>query len=289
MNQVPHEAKVVIIGAGIVGNSIAYHLSLKGWKNIVLLDKGKLPKPGGSTGHASNFLYPVDHSKEMTQMTLDSIRQYRELGIYQQSGGFEVARTEERLEELKRRMMSAKSFGIESYLLSPSEIKEMVPYINEKILVGGFYVPMIGIAHSPTASTIMRDRAVEMGALSVHDETEVVGLTVEQGQIKGVTTDKGYIEAEYVVISCGIWAPRIAQMAGAFIPNYPAVHQMISVGPIPFFKGAQKHIEYPIVRDMDSLMYNHQTGEHLHIGSYAHRAIVLSPDEIQVVSWMSFW
>jgi glycine/D-amino acid oxidase-like deaminating enzyme len=143
-------------------------------------------------------------------------------------------------------MMSAKSFGVESYLLSPAEIKEMVPYINEKILVGGFYVPMIGIAHSPTASTIMRDRAVEMGALSVHDETEVLGLTVEQGQIKGVTTDKGYIEAEYVVISCGIWAPRIARMAGAFIPNYPAVHQMISVGPIPFFKGAQKHIEYPM-------------------------------------------
>lgn len=280
MSPLPHEAKVVIIGAGIVGNSIAYHLSLKGWKNLVLLDKGKLPKPGGSTGHASNFLYPVDHSKEMTQMTLDSIRQYRELGIYQQSGGFEVARSEERLEELKRRMMSAKSFGVESYLLSPAEIKEMVPYINEKILVGGFYVPMIGIAHSPTASTIMRDRAVEMGALSVHDETEVLGLTVEQGQIKGVTTDKGYIEAEYVVISCGIWAPRIARMAGAFIPNYPAVHQMISVGPIPFFKGAQKHIEYPIVRDMDSLMYNHQTGEHLHVGSYAHRAIVLSPDEI---------
>jgi glycine/D-amino acid oxidase-like deaminating enzyme len=63
MSPLPHEAKVVIIGAGIVGNSIAYHLSLKGWKNIVLLDKGKLPKPGGSTGHASNFLYPVDHSQ----------------------------------------------------------------------------------------------------------------------------------------------------------------------------------------------------------------------------------
>src|SRR5690554_8104668 len=99
----PERAGVVIIGAGIVGNSIAYHLAEQGWREIVLLDKGPLPDPGGSTGHASNFIFPVDHSKELTALTLDSMRQYEKLGVLTTCGGVEVARTEERAEELRRR------------------------------------------------------------------------------------------------------------------------------------------------------------------------------------------
>src|SRR5881392_726123 len=108
----PASARAVVIGAGIVGNSLAYHLSEQGWRDLVLLDKGPLPNPGGSTGHASNFIFPVDHSKEMTQLTLDSVRQYREKGTLIESGGIEVARTEERMQELQRRMSSAKAWGI---------------------------------------------------------------------------------------------------------------------------------------------------------------------------------
>src|SRR6266571_2272274 len=98
MSTFPSEANVVVIGAGIVGNSMAYQLALHGWKDIVLIDKGTLPNPGGSTGHASNFIYLVDHSKEMTAFTLDSVRQYRELDVFTRSGGIEVARLPERLE-----------------------------------------------------------------------------------------------------------------------------------------------------------------------------------------------
>ena len=101
------------IGAGIVGNSLAFHLAELGWTDLVLLDKGPLPNPGGSTGHASNFIFPVDHSKEMTQLTLESVRQYREAGVFTESGGIEVARTEERMQELRRRVASAKAWGIE--------------------------------------------------------------------------------------------------------------------------------------------------------------------------------
>jgi len=97
MNGFPQHANVVIIGAGIVGNSMAYHLARLGWKDIVLLDKGPLPNPGGSTGHASNSIFLVDHSKEMTKFTLDSVRQYKELGVFTPSGAIEVARTPERL------------------------------------------------------------------------------------------------------------------------------------------------------------------------------------------------
>src|SRR3990170_2182353 len=104
MSRLPRRARVVVIGAGIVGNSLACHLARLGWDDIVQLDKGPLPNPGGSTGHASNFIYPVDHSREMTALTLDSVRQYRELGVLTEPGGIEVARTEERMQELTRRI-----------------------------------------------------------------------------------------------------------------------------------------------------------------------------------------
>jgi glycine/D-amino acid oxidase-like deaminating enzyme len=97
MTALPSSAKAVVIGAGIVGSSVAHHLARLGWGDLVLLEKGPLPNPGGSTGHASNFIFPVDHSKEMTALTLESVRQYKELGVFTESGGIEVARTEERM------------------------------------------------------------------------------------------------------------------------------------------------------------------------------------------------
>ena len=120
----PASQSIVIIGAGIVGNSLAYHLTRLGERDITLIDKGPLPNPGGSTGHASNFIFPVDHSKEMTQLTLESMRQYKELGVFIESGGIEVARGEPRMQELHRRMSSACSWGIEPVsMLSPEEVK----------------------------------------------------------------------------------------------------------------------------------------------------------------------
>src|SRR2546425_12601998 len=113
MSDIPARASAVIIGAGIVGNSLAHHLARLGWRDLVLIDKGPLPNPGGSTGHASNFIFPVDHSKEMTALTTDSAKQYEELGVSVTSGGVEVARTETRVEGLRGRMASAAAWGAE--------------------------------------------------------------------------------------------------------------------------------------------------------------------------------
>src|SRR4030081_953429 len=136
--QLPSSQRIVIIGAGIVGNSLAYHLTQLGLTDITLLDKGPLPNPGGSTGHASNFIFPVDHSKEMTALTLESVRQYAELDVLTRSGGIEIARTEERMQELTRRVVSARSWGVEpSELLTPAQVKELVPFINEELILGG--------------------------------------------------------------------------------------------------------------------------------------------------------
>ena len=119
MSTQPGAARVVVIGAGIVGNSLVYHLARLGWTDIVQIEKGPLPNPGGSTGHASNFIFLTDHSREMTALTADSVEQYKEMGVFTQSGGIEVARTPERMEELKRRMASSRSWGIESELVTP--------------------------------------------------------------------------------------------------------------------------------------------------------------------------
>ena len=207
MSPLPDKARVVIIGAGIVGNSMAYHLAKLGWRDIVLLEKGMLPNPGGSTGHASNFIFLTDHSREMTNLTLDSVNQYKELGVFTQSGGIEVARTPERMEELKRRMASSTSWGVEgSRLLTPAEVKAMVPFIEESVILGGFYTPGVGIVDSLQAGTLMRQKAQEMGALTIAASVEVTGIDVEAGRVRRVHTDAGTIESELVVIACGVWS-----------------------------------------------------------------------------------
>lgn len=280
MSDLPKKAKIVVIGAGIVGNSLVYHLARHGWKNIVLLDKGPLPNPGGSTGHASNFIFPVDHSKEMTMITLDSVRQYKELGVFTESGGIEVARTDARMEELRRRMASAKAWGVDSKLLTPDEVQALVPYLDKSVIKGGFYTPSVGVVDSLRAGTLMREFAMAKGALQVFPNTEIEDLVVKKGKIKAIKTNRGKIKAQYVMIACGVWSPRIAEMAGATIPLTPAVHQMISVGPLKLFEKTTSEIEYPIVRDMDTFCYERQNGSDMEVGSYAHRPILMDANDI---------
>src|SRR5699024_9154832 len=151
MARVPERADIVVIGAGIVGNSLVRHLADQGWRDIVLLDKGPLPDPGGSTGHASNFVFPVDHSKQITQLTVDAMHQYEELDALITCGGIEVARTPERVQEFHRRMASATTWGVDAQLLEPSEIADLVPYCETSQLLAGFYTPSGAIVDPITA------------------------------------------------------------------------------------------------------------------------------------------
>ncbi len=284
MSTLPRQARAVVIGCGIVGNSVAYHVTEQGWSDVVLVDKGPLPNPGGSTGHASNFIYPVDHSKEMTQLTLESMRQYQEMGVFTESGGIEVARTEERMQELTRRVASAKSWGVEPVsLVGPAEVKALVPFIDETVILGGFYTPSVGVVDSLQAGTIMRERGQESGRLTVFANTEVLGIEVEGRRVRRVRTTSGDVEADVVVIACGVWSPKLARMAGASIPLTPAVHQMIDIGPTHWFGEAEGGIGFPIVRDMDTNMYERQEGTGLEIGSYAHRPILYEPEDLPAV------
>lgn len=276
----PSSCDVLVIGAGIAGNALVHHLARLGWTDIVQIDKGPLPNPGGSTGHASNFIFPVDHNREISDLTVDSVRQYRELGVFTQCGGIEVARSEERLEELRRRMSSAQAWGIESRMVTPEEVVEMVPFVDPSVIIGGFYTPSVGVVDSLRAGTLMRESAQAAGALKTVPNVEVTGMTVTEGRIRAVQTDKGEIEAPVVVIAAGLWSAELARMAGAHIPLTPAVHQMISVGPCEQLSGTSGEISYPIIRDMDAMCYERQHGGDMEVGSYAHRPILHDTDEI---------
>ncbi|MEX0428469.1 FAD-dependent oxidoreductase [Nocardioides sp. DS6] len=280
MADVPDRADVVVVGAGIVGSSVVRHLADRGWRRIVLLEKGPLPDPGGSTGHASNFVFPVDHSKEITELTVDSLRQYAALDTLIGCGGIEVARTEERMQEFRRRMSSARAWGVDAELIGPARIKELVPYVDADLLLGGFHTPSGAIVDPLRAGELMREHAEKLGALTVCDETEVTGIDVADGRVSRVRTSRGDIDTEVVVVACGVWSPRIAALAGASIPLTPAVHQMIDVGPIPELEETEEWVSFPLVRDIDNLMYERQRGPDLEIGSYAHRPILHAPEEI---------
>ena len=282
MNDNDSRARAVIIGAGIVGNSLACHLARLGWRDLILVDKGPMPNPGGSTGHASNFIFPVDYSKMMTQLTEDSTAQYKQLGVFTQSGGIEIARTEARRQELRRRASAATAWGVPHQTLSPEQVKNLVPYLDVEIILEGLYFPTVGVVDSLRAGTLMREEAQQMGALEVRANTEIIGIDLSQDRksVKAVRTSSGDIETDVIAICCGVWSPRIAQMAGASIPLTPIVHQMISVGPIPLFADTVGEIAYPIIRDMDTNMYERQHGGDMEVGSYAHRAIIVRPDEI---------
>ncbi|MGA9596703.1 MAG: FAD-binding oxidoreductase, partial [Acidimicrobiia bacterium] len=285
MSELPDRAQVVVIGAGIVGNSLVGHLAELGWTDIILIDKGPLPNPGGSTGHASNFIFPTDHNQEMALLTVESQRQYGDARLNTTSGGIEVARTEARMEELRRRMTSATAWGIESRLLTPEEVVELVPFVDPNVILGGFYTPSVSVVDSLGFGTIMREKARDAGVLRVFANTEVLDLETEpvpykRPRISAVVTDQGRIAAEHVVVACGVWSPRIAAMAGARIPLTPAVHQMADVGPIDILQQTGNEIGYPIVRDMDTFMYERQSAGSMEVGSYAHRPIFHHPDDI---------
>ena len=217
----------------------------------------------------------------MTALTADSVRQYKELGVLTECGGIEVARTEERMEELRRRVASAKAWGIEPVdARHPAgdqgarPLHRRVSDPRRLLLAGRRRRRLAARGHADARG------GPEPGALEVVANAEVTGIDVEHGRVRRVRTTAGDVEADVVAIACGVWSPLLADMAGASIPLTPAVHQMIDIGPVPRFADAKSAIEYPIVRDMDTNMYERQDGRGLEIGSYAHRPILHDPEDI---------
>ncbi|MGF1513693.1 MAG: FAD-dependent oxidoreductase [Elainellaceae cyanobacterium] len=288
-------ASVVIIGAGIVGCSAAYHLAKLGWKDIVVVEQGPLFATGGSTSHAPGLVFQTNASKTMTQLAQYTVELYSQLSTdegpaYYPVGGVEVAYTEARMQELKRKLGWAKSWGVEgAQLLTAAEVKAKVPLIDEGKILGGYYVPTDGIAKALRAAEAMANSAQEAGAAEFYGQTTVTDVEVVDGQVRAIAVDqmggKGRIETGKVLVCAGIWGPRIGRMVGEVIPLTPVQHQYVKTGPIPELahfdaSSAEDEVVQPIVRHQDRAMYFRQHHDGWGIGSYQHEPLLVDPDNI---------
>ena len=266
MAEFPSKAKVVIIGlGGIVGASVAHHLIERGWDDIVGIDKSGIPTDIGSTAHASDFCYATSHDFLTCWTTHYSIEFYDKMGHYARVGGLEVARVGDdgRMDEIKRKVASAKAFGTRARLIEPAEIKEKFPLIEEDKVQGGVWDPDAGlvIPRSQTVAGKLIDQAEKSGKLKSFANTPAKALKIENGRIKGVVTDRGVIEADHVVVCAGLWARLIAEMAGEDLPVMPVDHPLTFFGPYTEFAGTGKEIGYPLLRDQGNSAYMRDTGD----------------------------
>ena len=266
MASLPKSADVVIIGlGGIVGTSVAHHLIEKGWKDIVGIDKSSIPTDIGSTSHASDFCYMTAHDNMTCYTTRYSVAFYDEMGHYSRVGGLEVARhdDDDRMEELKRKVGSGKAFGTNVKMISAKEAKEKMPLLEEDMIQGAMWDPDAGlvIPRSQTVAGKLVDQAVAGGKLQAFQNTAATGLDIENGQMKGVETSRGYIATETVVVCAGLWGRLIAEMAGEDLPIMPVDHPLCFFGPYTEFEGTGKEIGYPLLRDQGNSAYLRDTGD----------------------------
>lgn len=279
-------ANLVVIGAGIVGCSTTYHLARQGWKDIVVIDQGPLFATGGSTSHAPGLIFQTNGSKTMTQLAKYTVDLYSQLATeegpaFYPVGGIEVAYTEARLEELKRKLGWAKSWGLDdAQLLTPAEAKAKIPLLDESKILGAYYVPTDGIAKALRAAEALATDAINRGAAEFHGNTTVLDIEVENGQVKAVVTDQGRIETSKVLVCAGIWGPRIGRMVGQVIPLVPVQHQYVKTSPLPELAAETEEVRHPILRHQDRSMYFRQHGDCYGLGSYYHEPLLVDPDDI---------
>ncbi len=266
MAEFPERAKVVIVGlGGIVGASVAHHLIERGWEDIVGIDKSAIPTDIGSTSHASDFCYATSHDFLSCWTTLYSIGFFEKRGRYAKVGGLEVARVgdDARMDEIKRKVASGKAFGTRAHLVTPAEIKEKFPLIEEGLVQGGMWDPDAGLVvpRSQVVAGELVEEAENSGKLKAFANTPATGLVIESGRIKGVESPRGTILADYVIVCAGLWGRLVAAMAGEDLPVMPVDHPLLWFGPYEEFAGTGKDIGWPLLRDQGNSAYMRDTGD----------------------------
>jgi glycine cleavage system aminomethyltransferase T/glycine/D-amino acid oxidase-like deaminating enzyme len=265
--------KVVIIGAGIVGTNLADELVQRGWNNITVVDQGPLDMPGGSTSHAPGLVFQTNASKTMSLLAKYTVEKLLSLDCFNQVGGLEVATTEARYEDLKRKLGYAQSWGIEARLVDAAECKRIYPFLNEEIVLGGLHIPSDGLALAAKSVQLLIERTREAGVV-YKGSTPVTGIERSGGRVTGVETPDGVIPADIVVSCAGFWGVEVGAMVGMQIPLLPLAHQYVKTGPVPALAGRNElpnGASLPILRHQDRDLYYREHGERYGIGSYAHR------------------
>ncbi|NJM41196.1 MAG: FAD-binding oxidoreductase [Anaerolineae bacterium] len=288
---------LVIIGAGIVGSSAAYHLAKLGWKDIIVLDKGNLEENPGSTSHAPGGVVALSHSKLLTNMAQYSSDLYKSLkpysphrNHYNAVGGLEIAISEKRFTDLRRLHGEGKSFGAESHLLNAKEAKAKLPMLDEDAIVGALFVPKSAIiAGSQTTSALQRDAtALADGRVQFIGHTEVIDIEVTNSRVSSVITNNPElprIACDHVLLATNIWGPMLADKLGVKIPLLAFEHQYAITTPLPAlaqFDGTKRddEIVYPTARELDSSIYFRQHWNAYGIGNYWHTPRPVNPYDV---------
>ena len=253
----------MVVGGGITGASVAYHLAKAGWHDTVLVEKDELTS--GSTCHAAGLVTQFNPSPTMMRFRRYSIELYQELGVFEQVGGLRFASSQEQLKELQRGVSRARGIGLDVELVSPEESARLMPAITTRSLFGAVWVPSDGHLDPHTATHALASAARRMGA-RILTQHRVTGIQLGTGgEVKAIETDAGTIEADVLVIAGGIWAPQVAAMAGAFIVSTPVDHQHAALLAVP---GHELPHDMPCFRDPDNLIYGKSEAGGVVLGGY---------------------
>ncbi|MES3517720.1 MAG: FAD-dependent oxidoreductase [Natronomonas sp.] len=307
---VPREADTVVVGAGIVGCNVAYQLTEYGRDDVVVVDQGPMPTTGGSSTHAPGIMFQTAEPKVLTKFANYSRKLYSELEddygnpAYNEVGGIEVARSEERMDFLQRRVEWGKAWGVpDPQLLEPEEVAEHLPLVDPDQILGGYYSPTDGQVSGVVACAALAREAMDNGARFVpHTRTEDV--ETDDGEVQAVVTENGTIECNEVVVATNIWARQLGEKLGVHLPVAPVEHQYTMTESLPEMEEAAVDItdhplfenyenvsgdkarrllvgpDRPILRDQDNAMYYRTHGDSYGIGSYNHEPIVPDPQEL---------
>jgi glycine cleavage system T protein len=261
------EAQAVIIGGGIVGTSIAYHLSLMGWHDVVLVDKADLTS--GSTWHAAGLVGQLRGSLSLTRIMMFSTELYARLAQetgqetdWRQCGSLRLASSPLRMEENLRQAALARTFGLPVEVLSAREAVKMFPLMSDQDLVGAVYMPTDGRVDG-SGVTFAMARGARSRGVEICTDTTVREITLKNGRVDAVVTDKGTIRTPVVVNAAGMWADQIGRMAGVRVPVVPMMHQYLLTEPI---EGMQR--EFPVVRDPDLRVYFREEVKGILVGGF---------------------
>ncbi|MDC0527186.1 FAD-dependent oxidoreductase, partial [Candidatus Pelagibacter sp.] len=250
----PSSTKVVVIGGGVAGCSVAYHLAKFGWKDTILLERDQLTS--GTTWHAAGLVGQLGATATITKLRKYSLNLYKELekktelstGL-KQNGAITVASSKERLQELLRQATSAQLFDVNVEVLNKQKVKELYPVINDKDILGGVYMPEDGQA-DPVGVTNVLAKAARIEGAQIFEKTPVTKILLKNNRIIGVETSEGKIQCEYVVLATGMWSRQIGKDIGVSVPLYPNEHFYIITEPM---KDLPKDL--PVLRDYNDCLY----------------------------------